>query len=221
MKWDKATDKQLQMIIRYDIDCPHSLLSGAVAEMLNRGLLDGLVKKTIMSQFNRIEIAVKVLKVAEEDIFQFCRMKIFESINKYKQGMKSFLYFAFVFLKSELKDLELKAKAEKRKVYVAIQSIDTKLDSGDTFASILPGRCNVEKEVIRKISLEEKLRLLTDRESKCFLLYMEGYNGTEIAKRMNVTRRTAEKNINAALTKMSGKVTSIKKLGLMNYVMGA
>lgn len=221
MRWELATDEQLKNIIKHDIDLPTHLLSGVVTEMLNRHLFDGLVKKVIMAHFHRIEIASKVLGIPEEDIFQFCKMKLFEAIPLFKQGKKPFIYFAFLKVRTDLKDYEGKVKAEKRKVYENIQSVDIPNERGESFINLFRSTTNVEMEVIRKISLEEKMKDLTPLEKTTFQLYMKGFSGSEIGVMLNIARIKAARRINSALSKMSGQKITVKDLGIINVGKGA
>lgn len=221
MNWTKATNEQLSNIIAHDIDCPAHLLIGVVTELLNRNKLEGLVNKVIMKRFTKINIAVNVLGMPEEDIKQFCRMTLFASVEKFKPGKSSFLFFSYMRAVGELRDLENKVKAEKRKVYENIQSIDNQRnEEGETFAELLPTSINVEREVIRKVSLEEKMQLLNWLERKTLLLYMKGYSSTEIGRMINKSRKATARQINNGLSKMCGRKTSISELGMVNIGKG-
>lgn len=221
MDWTKATDEQLKNIISNDKDCPTHLLSGVVTEMLNRNLLDRLAYRVIIKRFRRIEIAINVLKTTEEDLMQFCRMKIFESVNKYKQGLSCFLYLAFRYLISELRGLEVKAKAEKRKIYDSLLSSDAEMESGEFFINFFPSNMNVEREVIRKISLEEKLGPLSEQEKRTLLLYVKGYCMEEIAEIEHISKSGVSRRMKKITQKISGKEINLSNLGLSNYRKGA
>jgi RNA polymerase sigma factor (sigma-70 family) len=222
MNLSKASDNQLSNIISHDIDCPTHLLSGVVTELLNRNLLEGLVNKCIMKRFRKIEIAVNVLGMPEEDIKQYCRMYFFTSIDKFIPGKSSFLFFAYMNTLGLLKDLETKVKAEKRKVYENIQSIDNERnENGESFVELFPASANVEREVIRKISLEEKMQLLNGLEKKTLILYTKGYSSKEIGEMLHKSRKVAARQINNALSKMCGRKTSISELDMRNAGKGA
>lgn len=75
---------------------------------------------------------------------------------------------------------------EKRKdIKHEYQSLDTPLgDTDETFASLLPSTVNVEKKVIRKITMEEKLETLKEIEREVILLKLNGKTEKEIAKKL-------------------------------------
>ncbi|MEK3819668.1 sigma-70 family RNA polymerase sigma factor [Cytobacillus sp. FSL W8-0315] len=217
MDYSKATSEQLSDIVANDIDCPTHLLSGVVTELLNRNKFEGLITKTIIKRFKHTRIAIDVLGMPEEDIRQLCRMSLFTSIEKFTPGKSSFLFFAHMRMYSDLKDKENRVKAGKRKVYENIQSIDCQRnEKGESFVEIFPSTTNVEREVIRKLSLEESMQPLTRLERKTLLLYLKGYSSTEIGQMMDKSRKAVARQINNGLSKMCGYKTSIKELGMLN-----
>jgi DNA-directed RNA polymerase specialized sigma subunit len=179
MDFSQATNTQLQTIIRFDKDCPTHLLSGVVTELLNRRLLDGLMKKAIMKRFTKIDIAVKVLKMEEEDLFQFCQMKIFESLHTFKPGLQTFVYFASLYLIGRLEHLETTVKAKKREIYNHLVSTESK--EGNTITTFIPSAVNVERTVINKIMIENSWNVLNETEKKAIVFELKGYERTEIA----------------------------------------
>ncbi|MGM7719422.1 sigma-70 family RNA polymerase sigma factor [Metabacillus sp. Hm71] len=220
MRYHLATDEQLKTIITNDINCPTELLGGVVHEMLNRNLLDGLIKKAIIRRFNVIDIATKVLRIPDEDLFQNCRMEIVKVVKGFKQGYRPFSYYLAICLRTYLKDLENAAKAEMRKVYENIQSIDVvRNENGDTYAELFRSNMNVEREVIKKIMFEEKMNQLTPGEKQTFKLYLKGYSYREIGEMLSVSKAGICRRMEKATEKLCGK--RISDLSIQNYKVGA
>jgi RNA polymerase sigma factor (sigma-70 family) len=198
MDYSNATDEQLKTIIRFDKDCPAHLLSGVVTEMMNRSLFEGLIKNAIIKRFTRIEIAASVLKMDEEDMFQYCQMTIFEALNTYVPGKQTFVYYAFLCLRSKLSHLEQQIKAEKRKVYEGLISTD----DDTNILSFLQSQSNVELTVVRKIMLEDGFSALREIEKNMITLEQQGYTQCEIAEMFGMNKRSGNVVLKRAYAKM-------------------
>lgn len=217
----KATDKQLITIIKSDYDCPIHLLDGVIQEMFKRNLFQGLIHHAINKKFRNIDIACRILKTTKEELYQIGNMTVFIALERYQTGRTSFAHFSHMLLLSAYRELEQKVKAEKRKVYEHIQSIDaTRNEKGEPYSEILLSSDNVEKYVISKITWEEMTSVLSDAEKRALELYMKGYSFREIAKKENKVRTTIRKRFNQAMIKLTGKEVNLIELGIRNSKRG-
>lgn len=82
-------------------------------------------------------------------------------------------------------------------------SLDYEAENDETFLDFLPITNNVEKSVIKKITLEEKLNCLNDKYRQVISYKLKGLNDIEIAEIFGTTNRAISLVVNKALKKIN------------------
>lgn len=221
MKWNLATDEQLQNIIKFDFDCPRSLLSEVVGEMLKRNLFDGLIVKMINRRFKSLSIACDKLATDRDELIQEGNIEIWKCLSKYQPGRSSFANYCSLRLISLFRDMEKAIEADKRGVLLSSCSLYTPLYEDVTLAEVFACGKNVESMVIKKISLEEKFSILKENERRTIHLYSQGYCLDEIADIEHISKSGVSRRIKKIIKKLSGREVNLKELGIFNYRKGA
>lgn len=182
MRWEKASDNQLNIIIKYEYDCPLPLLEGAVIEMLNRGLFDRIIAECIHFITKDIKKVEQVHCVGFDDFLQIGRIEVLKALKLFnpKRG-KNFMSFVYLKVKSEIiKRIEaLEAqKRDSRKV----SSYNQQTEDGTEFVEFFSSRINVEKYVINKVLLEQLLNKVNPHQRSVLTLKLKGYTFVEISE---------------------------------------
>lgn len=183
MNWTIATDKQLLTIVKFDQDCPHSLLSGAVTELLARGLFDRFIADCIHRVTGNIETVQHVHMVGLDDFMQIGRMEVIHALDDYDNTKgKAFTSFAYLKIKHRIiKEMEyLEAqKRDSRKVF----SYHNETSEGTEIIELMIDRTNdVERYVINKVTVEQLLKRVNRHQRNVILHRLKGYTFAEISK---------------------------------------
>jgi RNA polymerase sigma factor (sigma-70 family) len=184
MKWELATNDQLLTIIKFDFNCPHSLLSGAVIEMLNRSMFDNIIADAVRKSVH-LQIFENTYKIGLEDFMQNARMAIFSSIKNYQTGKgTSFFTFAYMVAKQSVFRIMESVQTIKRDTRNVV-SYQAEMNDGENFEIMLEDKkTNVEHYVITKLFLEQLLKQVNPHQRTVVYLYLQGYNFREISERL-------------------------------------
>lgn len=185
MRYELATDNQLLTIIKHDKDCPHSLLSGAVLEVLNRGLFDQVIGDCLRRVIKNIKKFEQVHQVSSQDFMQMGRIFVLEALKRFKANKnKSFMSFVFLRVKHEFIKQVIHIEAQKRDNR-KVCSYQVQTEQGDEIGDFFPSKVNVETYVVNKVTLEQLLKRVNDHQRKVILYRLQGYTFTEISKLLN------------------------------------
>jgi RNA polymerase sigma factor (sigma-70 family) len=221
LRYDLATNQQLQTIVKSDFNCPSSLLGKVTEEMIKRNLFNGLIVKMLNQRFSSLPMACEILSCEKEDLIQEGNTEIWKSVTKFKQGKSSFAYYCSIHLLSLFRDMEKAIKSGKREVVLSSCSIHTPIGEDLTIEDVLVYGKNTENIVINKISLEEKLSVLNEKEKTTISLYAKGYCMDEIAEIEHISKSGVSRRMKKITKKLSGKEIDLSSLGLSNYRKGA
>ena len=158
MEFWKATDEQLETIFNFDDSCPNNLLVGVVTEMMKRKLFDRMiikVAKTLMGTYNRDE----VIQAAYIGIYQLAKI--------FKQSKLTFKQMVYIVIERRLKSV-LAVKYQKKN-FMNQQALQHEVPE-------IEEQRNVEQVVIRKLTLQEKLAHLSEKQRNIVTLFLEGYS---------------------------------------------
>lgn len=203
MKIHLATNKQLEAITFHDPDCPPSLLGEVVEEMLNRNLFDRMINRCFQIVFGSIKRMNEVHSLDLDDFLQIGRTSVFEAIKKFTPGKgKAFSSFAFMVIKQQFIKWIKFLEAEKRDQRNEFREIET--EEGLNIIDLMPSYINIEKYVIKKITLENLLNQLTKRQRQIVDLFLQDYNFEEIAEILGSKGKgkSLNKTYNDAIKKM-------------------
>lgn len=179
MDWTKATDTQLLTIAKTDHDCPTTLLSGVVEEMLNRNLFDPLIV-SIVNNVMKIDVVEKLHKVSLEDFLQIGRVEIWKGVKRFKPGHnKAFISFVYMTIKHEFIKQINALEALKRDNRQSISYQTKELREIDFF--LKDKKTNVERYVINKVTIEQLIKRVNRHQRNVIDCYMMGYTFEEIA----------------------------------------
>lgn len=221
MNYELATDEQLKIIIRYDIDLPTHLLSGLVTEMIKRDLFGGMILKAIKKRFSVLSIACRVLNTTREELFQVLHIEIWESVKKFVPGKSPFAFYMYLALVSKLRDWEKGFSFGRKAVLHHSVSTQEKVAENLRYEDCLTDGMNVERTVINRITFQEKLSVLTDYEKQTFLLYLKGYSFAEIGEMTSISKSGVNRRMKITLQKLSGRTINLKEFGNGNFKRGA
>ena len=183
----KATNDQLMTILRHDHSIPNNLLKQVLEEAINRRLLKGYAIDNITKFYGDVRPFMQQFNVTMDDLIQIAYMAILKAAETFKEGKAGFTTWLALPIKGALYTFTRDNKAEKR--VVELVSINAPVHEELTLGDMLPSRISVEKQVIRKIRVEELLNNVDEQRREVVWLYMQGYTFGEIAKQMNVTRQ--------------------------------
>lgn len=181
-RWGLATDRQLQVIVDYESDCPAHLLSGAVSEMLNRGLFDRIIAGCIHKTIEDVDRFQQVYHLDMDDLMQIGRIEVLNSLDGYKSDRgKRFSSFCYLNIQREILNIITILKAKKRDTSKTI-SLNKATDEGKEILNFVADpKHNVEKYVINKVTLEQMLKRVTKHEKKIMFYRLQGYTFDEIS----------------------------------------
>lgn len=214
MDYTKATNKQLWAIIRGDMECPLPLMEGVFHEAVDRGMIKQFVIAVIKDRFGSLNIAQSILKMPYAELIQVGYEGAMIAIRDFKPGKSSFSRFLFLNISRIFGRLSnyMDAKKREREEFSLNQFIS---DGGDTFERyMVDWATNVEKTVITKITLEEKMELLSPVQRETFNHVFLGYQFEEIAEQMKTNKKTLISRVRTAFIKMTGQPINLRELGL-------
>ncbi|MED4399805.1 sigma-70 family RNA polymerase sigma factor [Metabacillus fastidiosus] len=212
MNYSLATDEQLKNIIKYDIDCPPSLMKGIVLEMLDRGILNGYVVHIWNKRYGKQKNFKTSADFEFSDAIQLGLIGIWKATDKFKPGKSSFAKFAAYYIAVEWQNLARGQNAEKRTLDKELLSIDYEVnEEGQALQEFLPSYDNVERSVLMKMHFESQLKKLTKLQKVAILSYLKGYHNKETAKALNVTRQAVDNAFHRAVEKMGGERISLRE----------
>jgi RNA polymerase sigma factor (sigma-70 family) len=217
----KATNEQLWVIVKHDKNCPTPLLVGVIHELIRRNELEKFICKVIINVYKSITAAEEFTFLTKEDLIQTGYEGTIEALQEYKQGHGTFMNYLHFVLMNKFKELSRELLADKRKAIFFTTSYHQEVKEGtsDSFEIFLSdNRINVEKEVIRKIMVEEKLNLLTPKQKQIFLAFLEGFTLQEIADKLGYHKSTIHGHLVKAIMKMAGKKINLHDIGVFERV---
>lgn len=202
MDFTKATNQQLETIVKHDKDLPSSLLREAVLEMLNRGYFDRLINKIIYTTVNVRQLD-RVFSVGEDDLMQIGRWEVVKALETFDpQRGQNFLSFAYQTIKCELLNQVTVLSSAKRDCSKTI-SYQKENAKGVALEYFLRDKHqNVERYVINKITVESLMEQLSEKEIKMIEYRMNGYTYPEIGEVFGKNYRTIHRSIKEAYKKM-------------------
>jgi RNA polymerase sigma factor (sigma-70 family) len=181
MRHELATDQQLLTIIKEDKDCPAHLLSGVVKEALARGLFKKLVYWVFDNLIKNWRRATTAWNMENQDLLSIGYCGVLSALERWNPGKSSFKTFAYMNIRSEFTHMLDGENAEKRYIYKITDSYDKETDEGVPFKDFIPVRENVEREALRNITFQSKMKLLSSREKDVILYFIKGYSLSDIA----------------------------------------
>jgi RNA polymerase sigma factor (sigma-70 family) len=204
MRWELATDKQLRMIAQYDIDCSPSLLKGVAIEMIKRRLWDCIIMYAAKKiYFNVKETYTYKLQMTYEEFIHVAHIEILKVVEKFQPGRRNFKSYVIMCLMTHFKKIIRDAEAMKRIANLRAEDVDglePKMQD-----KIFQSPVNVEKYVIDKITLEERLKPLSEVERKALYLSAMGYTQYEIAEMFGFKKTYG----NVLLTRARNKMKNV------------
>lgn len=206
MNYSIATDEQLKTIINSDKGCPADLLGGVTTEMVKRKLLIPLIIHVAKKMYRNVDYVVKhVLQMEWKDLIQIGHIEILKQSERFKTGMRTPKTFYMMCLITKLGKLKRDAEAEKRKSNIGVESVD-ELDE-KIQEKIFQSPINIERYVIRKITLEDAFKVLQPIERKAIELYhYYGLTQYETAERLGFNRTSGNRILNRAYKKLRGEL---------------
>ncbi len=187
MNLSKATNKQLMSILRHDHSIPNDLLKQVLEEAINRGLLKGYAIDNINKFFGDVRPFLQQFNITMDDLIQIAYMAILKASDTFKEGKAGFTTWIALPIRGALHTFTRDNKAEKR--VAELVSINAPVHEELTLGDMLPSQISVEKQVIRKIRVEELLNKVDEQRREVVWLYMQGFTFGEIAKQMNISRQ--------------------------------
>lgn len=183
MNFKKASDQQLDVIIKNEYDCSPSLLRGAVLEMLDRGLFDRMIADITHKITCNVKKAEQIHGIGMEDFLQIGRMEVLFSLEKFDSTKKT-NFLSFLYLKvrniiaKTMQHVEYQ-KRDNRKV----SSLNIELDDGTEIIEFInDNKTNVEKYVLNKVMLEQLIKKVNKHQKIVLSYRLQGYQFAEISK---------------------------------------
>lgn len=167
MNFQKATTTQLETIFNHEYDLPTDLLVGLVTEMMNRNLFEGMIISTAKRLFNHYN---------RDEVLQVAYIGIFQLVKKIKHMKIPFKSLVYIVIERRLKSIIVSDSTIKNKMnYSALLNE----------FPVMIASSNVEKTVIDKMSLQEQLDKLTEKERYIVTEFLKGYSLNYQARRIN------------------------------------
>ncbi|WP_447579912.1 hypothetical protein [Acinetobacter baumannii] len=183
MNFRKASDQQLDVIIKNEYDCSPSLLRGAVLEMLDRGLFDKMIADITHKITCNVKKTEQIHGIGMQDFLQIGRMEVLFSLEKFNPSMKN-SFFSFLYLKvrniivKTMQHVEYQ-KRDNRKV----SSLNIELDDGTEIIEFInDNKTNVEKYVLNKVMLEQLIKKVNKHQKIVLSYRLQGYQFAEISE---------------------------------------
>jgi RNA polymerase sigma factor (sigma-70 family) len=217
LDWSKASNEQLWVIIRSDSECPLTLLEGVFREAVNRGMIEHFILSIIKKKGLASEKARMVLEMSHEDLIQLGYEGALKAIRDFQTGKGTFSSLLFLAISQAYgKQFQYVESLKRQREEVSYNSTISGENTMEYY--LIDNRTNVEKTVIMKLYLEEKLSLLSPIQIETFQRFFIGYTYNEIAEQMNTKKSTVARRMEAALIRMTGKNINLAKLGLIERV---
>lgn len=213
MDYTKATKNQLWTILKSDNECPLPLLEGVFMEALDRGMIKQFIISIMKKKKLHLDKPKHILGMSHDDLIQLGYEAGLTALKKFTPGKAAFLSFMYLCVCQAYDYQFNRLETGKRKGETVSYNKSISDENTMEYYYLVDHQTNVEKTVINKIRLEEKLNLCTPVQRTTFLLYLAGYSHREIAQRMNAKNNTVSARIKKALYKMTGKNINILKLG--------
>jgi RNA polymerase sigma factor (sigma-70 family) len=210
MNYVLATNDQLWIIMKSDWDCPLPLLEGIFQEAVNRGMIKQIIISVMKEKRLTNERTQSIIRMEYEDLVQLGYEGAVNALIGFSPGKGSFVHFLYLKISQTYGKLFEYEDAEKRKRNDFIPN-----DGMEMEFYFVDYRTNVEKIVLNKIRLEEKLSLLNPIQKETLLRFFQGYTLQEIAEQMNTKKCTAHARLTKAMIKMTGKKVDFRKLGVL------
>jgi RNA polymerase sigma factor (sigma-70 family) len=213
MNYSKATKNQLWSILKADSDCPLPLLEGVFTEALQRGMIKQFIISIMKKKGLHLDKPKHILGMSHEDLIQLGYEAGFRGLKKFKPGKAAFLSFMYLCVSQTYDQQFNRLETGKRKGEEVSYNKPISDEHTMEYYYLVDYQTNVEKTVINKILLEEKLTLCSPVQKETVLRYMAGYSRSEIAKQMNAKKNTVSSRIKKALYAMAGRNVNILSLG--------
>lgn len=189
MRYENATDTQLNNIFNHDKDCPTNLLVGVVQEMMNRKLLNYYIRYSIKSIKNLHNVLRTILKMEFDDLMQIGLITINEQAQKFRPGNRTPKTYFIMCLVSKFMKLLRDAKADKRSANTFTydyETLDEKIQD-----ALFRSPENIERYVINKLEVESYLSRLSEKERQAIIWLNEGYPQSTISKWLGYSSRNS------------------------------
>lgn len=197
MRWNLATNEQLEVIFNHEYNLPNQLLVGLVVEMMNRRLFDGMILEK-----------AKRFRIERDEAIQVGYMAIYQLTKIYREGKLSFKSMCFIAIERRLKGVVLKKYQKNNHLNDSADSLQT---LKETRRFDITDRLDVETQVVRRLTYEEKMKKLTEKERKIVEMFIDGYSINYIATYVyGVDPKAVHYHFRKAL----------KKLGLAEFEVG-
>jgi RNA polymerase sigma factor (sigma-70 family) len=213
LDFSKATNDQLWVILRSDSNCSLSLMERVFREAVDRGMikqyiLSVMTKKGLVTEKHR-----RILEMSHDDLIQLGYEGALKAMRDFKPGKGTFSNLLFLAISQSYGQQFQYAETEKRKrEEVSYNKVISEENTMEYY--LVDHLTNVEKTVITKLQLEEKLSMLNPTLRETFLLYFVGYSYNEIAERMQVKKSAIRERMKKAFILMTGQNINLLKLGV-------
>lgn len=205
MDYTKATNEQLETIIRYDNTIPNHLLVGVVEEVLNRNLLDNYIAKIIRTVIKGVDKVEKIYQMSMDDFLQLGRTKVYELAKEF-DSTKGVTFTTFIYkplANRYMKWIE-KETAEKRDESKVISYSLLDNTGKELVDGFIDYRTNVERYVVNKLFVEQVLNQsrLSSRQKEVLEYRLQGLKNEEIAKKIGAGFKSVSKSYYTAIEKI-------------------
>jgi RNA polymerase sigma factor (sigma-70 family) len=192
-------------------------MRGVFQEAVSRGMIKQFILSVMKKKRLFSEKVRKILDMTTEDLIQVGYEGALKAIKGFQPGKGTFSNLLYVTV-SQAYGLQFQyAETEKRKRDEV--SYDKGISEENTMEYYLVDqRTNVEKTVITRMMLEEKLSLLSSIQRETFQRFFVGYTYSEIGEQMGAHKSTVARRMEAALIRMCGQKINLAKLGLIERV---
>ena len=197
-----ATDKQLMTIFQYDRDCSKELLEPVILEMMKRHLF----KPTIL----HVTKNMKFHDLDYDDMEQIGHIAIWKALKKYKVGESAFSTYCRYDILGAFSGLLKKTLAERRTADRYAITLETPTTEGITIQDVIPCSTNVEKTVIRKMMIEDKMDGLSTLQRQAVEYFVKGFDVKDMSKILGKSRQNIERAFHRAIEKMGGERINLK-----------
>jgi RNA polymerase sigma factor (sigma-70 family) len=163
-----------------------------------------LIYRAIYSKYKTHEAVERIARkygMDFEDVEQIAAETLYKCCLRFKEtGEATFAHYAITTIQQQIytefvrRGEMVRIPHEKRKdIKHEYTSLDLQLgDTEETFLGLLPSNFNVEKRVIRKITLEEKMNMLKENERKVIMMKINGKTEKEIAETLDRSKSSVQ-----------------------------
>jgi len=158
MRWYLATNEQLETVFNSDDQCPNNLLLGLVEEMMKRNMFEGMIismANKLMGSYNR------------DEVIQAAHIGIYQLAKRFKPKKLSFKQMCYISIERRIKTLLQKKYYKKN--FMNEQALMNEVPE-------MESSYNVEKQVIRKVTTQEKLSRLSVKQREIIEMFLQGYS---------------------------------------------